>query len=141
MIVFSHRVLIYTGAMLALLFPLAAQAQPAAAANARNNDLMRHDVVGMPGKEVVVSTVDFAPGVPSRVHRHDAQVFVYVLQGTVKMQVKGGPLLTLGPGQTFYEGPNDIHVVGDDASKTEPARILVVMIKDKGKPGTRYVSR
>jgi quercetin dioxygenase-like cupin family protein len=127
--------------VLALLGPLAVWAQqPASAQHASAGDLMKRDLLGVPGKEVTVGTVEYPPGVHSKPHRHDAQVFVYVLQGTVKMQVKGGPLLTLGPGQTFYEGPNDIHWVSANASDTEPAKILVFMIKQKGKPSTRYVN-
>lgn len=142
MLTLSSRYLIFNCVVIAaLLCPFVARAQqPAPTAHRGGSELMRRDVVGMPGKEVVVSTVEFAPGVHSRPHRHDAQVFVYVLQGRVVMQVKGGPRLTLGPGQTFYEGPDDIHTVSDDASSTEPAKILVFMIKDKGKPGIRYVT-
>lgn len=76
----------------------------------------------------------YPPGAVDPVHRHDADAFVYVLEGSVVMQVKGGEPVTLQPGQTFYEGPNDIHVVGRNASKTEPAKFLVVFIKNKGAP-------
>lgn len=109
---------------------------PAAPASA-SKEVMRKDLLAAPGKEVVMSTVAYPPGGSSPSHRHDAQVFVYVLEGHVNMQVKGGPLLTLGPGETFYESPTDIHVVSANASKTEPAKILAILIKDKGKPGTR----
>ena len=78
--------------------------------------------------------VEYAPGAEDPVHRHNANAFVYVLEGSVVMQVKGGEQVTLQPGQTFYEGPNDIHVVGRNASKTEPAKFLVVFIKNKGAP-------
>jgi len=111
-----------------------AQAQPAAPPHP---PLMQKDLLAAPGKEVVMSTVEYPPGGGSPSHRHDAQVFVYVLEGHVKMQVKGGPLLTLGPGETFYESPTDIHVVSANASTTEPAKILAILIKDKGKPTTR----
>src|SRR6476469_10482243 len=70
----------------------------------------------------------------STVHRHDANAFVYVLEGSVIMQLKGSEPVTLHPGQTFYEGPDDIHVVGRNASKTEPAKFLVVLVKNKGAP-------
>lgn len=103
------------------------------------HELMRRDVVDMPGKEVLITTVEYPPGVSSPPHRHDAQTFVYVLEGRVVMQVQGGPRMTLGPGQTFYESPSDIHSVSANASRSEPARILVFMIKDKGKPTTRLV--
>lgn len=121
---------------------LAQQQSNAAAASpskASAQEVTRRDVVDMPGKEVLIETVDYPPGVSSARHRHDAQVFVYVLQGQVVMQVQGGPRMTLGPGQTFYEGPSDIHSVSANASSTEPAKILVFMIKDKGKATTRLV--
>lgn len=97
-------------------------------------ELMRRELIGSPGKEVVMSTVEMPPGSSTPPHRHDAQVFVYVLAGHVIMQVKGGPRLTLGPGQTFYESPTDIHLVSANASKTEPAKFLAFLIKDKGTP-------
>ena len=78
--------------------------------------------------------VEHAPGGSSAVHRHNAQAFVYVLEGSVVEQVKGGKQVTLTPGQTFYEGPDDVHVVGRNASSTKPAKFLVVLIKDKGAP-------
>ena len=119
----------------------AAQHSTAAAGQSKSiaKEVTRSDVVDMPGKEVLVETVEYPPGVSSPAHRHDAQVFVYVLQGQVVMQVQGGPRLTLGPGQTFYESPSDIHAVAANASSTEPAKILVFMIKDKGKATTRLV--
>lgn len=120
----------------------AGQQSGAAAASASKSsahEISRTDVVDMPGKEVLIETVDYPPGVSSPPHRHDAQTFVYVLQGQVVMQVQGGPRLTLGPGQTFYESPTDIHSVSANASSTEPAKILVFMIKDKGKATTRLV--
>jgi quercetin dioxygenase-like cupin family protein len=85
-------------------------------------------------------TVTYVPGGASLPHRHDAQVFVYVLEGAMTMQVDGGPATTIGPGQTFYEGPNDVHRVSANASRTEAAKILVFMIKDKGKPASRKVA-
>ncbi len=97
-------------------------------------DLMTKAVVGAGTKEVRMLAVEYIPGGASLSHRHNAQVFVYVLEGTVKMHVAGGPLLTLGPGQTFYESPDDIHTVSANASATKPARILVFMIKDAGAP-------
>jgi quercetin dioxygenase-like cupin family protein len=97
----------------------------------RGNALLTRDAVGMPGMQVTMSTVEYLPGASSAPHRHDAQVFVYVLEGHVIMQVKGGPQMTLGPGETFYESPDDIHSVSANASKTEPAKFLVVMLKDK----------
>jgi quercetin dioxygenase-like cupin family protein len=102
--------------------------------------LMTHDLAGIPGKEAIVLTVEYGPGESSRPHRHDANVFVYVLDGTITMQVKGSPAVTLHPGQTFYEGPSDIHAVSQNASKTAPAKILVFIVKDKGAPVTRPVA-
>lgn len=87
-----------------------------------------------PGKEVLMITVDYPPGSVDPVHRHDAHGFIYVLEGSIVMQVKGGKEVTLTAGQTFYEGPSDIHVVGRNASSTEPARFLVVFVKKEGAP-------
>ena len=99
--------------------------------------LLSKDLPDFAGKEVVMSTVTYPAGVASAAHRHDAHTFVYVLEGTVIMQVAGGQPMTLGPGQTFYESPTDIHATSKNASQTQPAKILVFMIKDKGKPGSR----
>jgi quercetin dioxygenase-like cupin family protein len=96
--------------------------------------LLSRDLVGVPGKEVTMITVDYKPGESNPVHRHDAQVFVYVLEGSIEMQVKGGELATLKPGQAFYEGPEDVHVVSRNASKTAPAKFVVVLVKAKGAP-------
>ena len=96
--------------------------------------LFSHDLIGVPGKEGVMVTVGLAPGEASPVHRHNANVFVYVLEGAIVMQVKGAAPVTLHPGQTFYEAPDDIHVVGRNASKTKPAKFLVFFVKDKGAP-------
>jgi quercetin dioxygenase-like cupin family protein len=138
-----HRrwLLILTVATAVWLWPLTARAQQpgAAPAHAVAKEIMRRDVVDMPGKELLVETVEYPPGVSSAPHRHDAQVVVYVLQGRVVMQVKGGPRMNLGPGETFYEGPSDIHSVSGNASSSKPATIVVFMIKDKGKPTTRPV--
>lgn len=100
----------------------------------RVTELMARDLAGAAGKEVRVVTVDYAPGAASQPHRHNAQVFVYVLEGSVTMQVAGAAAVTLGPGQTFYEGPDDIHTVSANASSTKPARILVFIVKDQGAP-------
>jgi quercetin dioxygenase-like cupin family protein len=96
--------------------------------------LMSKDLPESPGKEVLMITVEHAPGGSSPSHRHDAHAVVYVLEGSVVMQVKGGQQVTLTPGQTFYEGPDDVHVVDRNASNTQPAKFLVVLIKDKGAP-------
>jgi len=96
--------------------------------------LMSRDLTDIPGKEVLMITVEYPPGGSDPVHRHYAHGFIYVLEGSVVMQVKGGKEVTLTPGQTFYEGPDDVHVVGRNASKTRPAKFLVVLVKDKGTP-------
>lgn len=110
-------------------------AMPALAApEAAVTMLMTKDLADMPGKEAVTFVVDFPPGSVDPVHRHDAHAFVYVLEGSIVMGVKGGKEVTLTPGQTFYEGPADIHTVGRNASATKPAKFLVTMVKDKGVP-------
>jgi len=96
--------------------------------------LMSKDLPDSPGKEALLITVEHAPGGSNPIHRHNAHATVYVLEGSVVMQVKGGKEVTLTPGQTFYEGPNDIHIVDRNASSTQPAKFLVVIIKDKGAP-------
>jgi quercetin dioxygenase-like cupin family protein len=103
-------------------------------------ELMTRDLTGDAGKEVLMLTVTYQPGGASLPHRHDAQVFVYVLEGEMTMQVDGSAPVTLHAGQTFYEGRDDIHRISANASKTTPAKILVLMIKDKGKPDTRRVA-
>jgi quercetin dioxygenase-like cupin family protein len=100
---------------------------------------MTHPLVGVAGKEVTLSEVTFGPGAGSMPHRHDANTFVYVLEGKVEMQVQGGPLLTLGPGEVFYEAPTDVHIVSRNASATAPAKALVVYVKDAGAPLTTPV--
>ena len=96
--------------------------------------LMSKDLTESPGREALMITVEHAPGGSSAIHRHNAQAFVYVLEGSVVMQLKGGQPVTLTPGQTFYEGPDDVHVVDRNASSTNPAKFLVLLIKDKGAP-------
>jgi quercetin dioxygenase-like cupin family protein len=96
--------------------------------------LITKDLAGSPGEQVLMYTVDFPPGFSSPIHRHNAQVSVYVLEGSVVMQVRGQKELMLGPGQTFYEDANDIHVVSRNASSTKPAKFLVFLINKKGAP-------
>jgi quercetin dioxygenase-like cupin family protein len=105
-------------------------------AQAKATPLVTKDLMGIAGKEGVMLTVEYAPGQSSASHRHNASTFVYVLEGSVVMQVKGGKQMTLGPGETFYESPEDIHVVSKNASDTKPAKILVFFVKDKGAPGS-----
>jgi quercetin dioxygenase-like cupin family protein len=102
------------------------------AQDAKVTPLLLKDLTGISGKEALMITVEYAPGATDAIHRHNAHVFVYVLEGSVVMQVRGGEEVTLVPGQTFYEGPQDVHVVGRNASKTEPAKFLVFFVKDKG---------
>jgi quercetin dioxygenase-like cupin family protein len=104
------------------------------AQQAKVTSLMSKDLRENPGKEVLTITVEHPPGGSSPVHRHNAHAIVYVLEGSVVMQLKGGKQVTLTPGQTFYEGPDDVHVVDRNASGTRPAKFLVVLIKDKGAP-------
>jgi quercetin dioxygenase-like cupin family protein len=96
--------------------------------------LMSKDLPENPGREALMIKVEHAPGESSAIHRHNAHAFVYVLEGSVVMQLKGGQQVTLTPGQTFYEGPGDVHVVDRNASGTQPAKFLVFLIKDKGAP-------
>ena len=95
--------------------------------------LMQKDLVSAPGKETLMLTVEYPPGAVEAAHRHRAQAFVYVLEGSVVMQLRGQDPVTLKPGDTFYEGPDDVHV-GRNASATSPARFVVFMVKDKGAP-------
>ena len=96
--------------------------------------LMSKDLPDFPGKEGVMITVVYPPGASDPIHRHNAHAFVYVLEGTIVMQLKGGKETTLTPGQTFYEGPNDIHVLGRNASTTKPAKFVVLLVKNKDAP-------
>ena len=96
--------------------------------------IMTHALAAASGSEALMYTVDFPPGFSSPIHRHNAQVSVYVLEGSVVMQVRGGKEMTLTPGQSFYEDPNDIHVVSRNASSTKPAKFLVFLINQKGAP-------
>jgi quercetin dioxygenase-like cupin family protein len=96
--------------------------------------LMSRDLADLPGKEGLILTVEYPPGGSDPVHRHNAHGFLYVLEGSVVMQVKGGKEVTLTPGQTFYEGPDDVHVVGRNASTTRPAKFLVFLVKEKAAP-------
>jgi quercetin dioxygenase-like cupin family protein len=104
------------------------------AQEAKVTQLMSKDLPNLPGKEGLMITVEYPPGSSDPIHRHNANAFVYVLEGTIVMQVRGGKEVTLTPGQTFYEGPNDVHVVGRNASQTKPAKFVVFLVKDKGTP-------
>mgnify|MGYP003909075249 CR=1 FL=1 len=131
---------LYFHACLAVILMLAAV--PAEAADVK--ELFAVDLADYPGKEGRVIEVSYPPGAKDVVHRHDAHAFVYVLEGQIVMQLKGQPAVTLKAGQTFYEGPTDVHVVGRNASNTEPARFVVVLLKATGAPirsGLRRPSR
>lgn len=104
------------------------------AQEAKVTPLMSEVLTDISGKEGLMITVEYAPGGSSPIHRHNAHAFVYVLEGSIVMQVKGGKEVTLTPGQTYYESPNDVHVVSRNASTTAPAKFLVVLVKDKGAP-------
>jgi quercetin dioxygenase-like cupin family protein len=106
----------------------------AMAEEAKVTPLMSKDLADYPGKEALMITVEHAPGGASAIHRHNAHAFVYMLEGSVIMQLKGGEQVTLTPGQAFYEGPDDVHLVDRNASTTKPAKFLVVLIKNKGAP-------
>lgn len=97
--------------------------------------LMSKELTDIPGREVSMITVEYAPGGSDPIHRHDAYAFVYVLEGSIVMQVKGGKETTLTAGQTFYESPDDIHLVGRNASATKPAKFVVFLIKRQGSSG------
>jgi quercetin dioxygenase-like cupin family protein len=122
-------------ALLTLLIWLTcALAFASAAPHARVTKLLTKPLVNIPGKEGTMLLVEYPPGSVDPVHRHNASAFVYVLEGSIVMQVKGGRQVTLHPGQTFYEGPRDIHLVGRNASNTKPAKFVVVLVKEKGAP-------
>jgi quercetin dioxygenase-like cupin family protein len=94
--------------------------------------VMQKDLADMPAKEMLMLTVEYPPGAVEHVHRHDAYAFVYVLEGSIVEGVRGGKEVTLTPGQTFYEGPGDVHTVGRNSSTTKPAKFVVIMVKKKG---------
>ena len=101
---------------------------------AKVTPLFSKDLADFPGKEGLMITVEYPPGSTDPIHRHNAHGFIYVLEGSIVMQVSGGKEVTLKPGQTFYEGPDDVHVVGRNASQTKPAKFVVFFVKDKGAP-------
>ena len=106
----------------------------AVAEEAKVTPLLSKDLTGSPGKEGLMMVVEYPPGNTDPIHRHNAHGFIYVLEGSVVMQVKGGKQVTLTSGQTFYEGPDDVHVVGRNASSTQPAKLLVFLVRDNGAP-------
>ena len=114
--------------------PIGPQHSQEAPKEAKVTPLFSKDLANFPGKEGLMITVDYPPGSTDPIHRHNAHGFIYVLEGSIVMQVRGGKEVTLKPGQTFYEGPDDVHVVGRNASQTKPAKFVVFFVKDKGAP-------
>jgi quercetin dioxygenase-like cupin family protein len=121
----------FTKLILALAFVLSGTL---VAQDAKVTQLLSKELTNLPGKEGLMITVEYPPGSSDPIHRHNAHAFVYVLEGSVIMQVRGGKQVTLTPGQTFYEGPDDVHVVGRNASDTKPAKFVVFLVKNKGAP-------
>ena len=120
----------------ALLGMLCLFAVPSVAENPKVTSLLTKELTGVSGKEGVMLTVEYPPGASSTKHRHNAHTFVYVLEGSIVMQVEGGKEVTLGSGQTFYESPDDVHTVSKNASDSQPAKFLVFFVKDKGAPAS-----
>src|SRR5262252_1384492 len=130
-------VMTFTRGVLALvcIFSVTVLAHEAkAAGEAKVTQLLSKDLTDVPGKEGLMITVDYPPGASDPIHRHNADAFVYVLEGSIVMQVRGGKEVTLTPGQTFYEGPNDVHTIGRNASTTKPAKFIVLLVKNKDAP-------
>ncbi|SAK97434.1 cupin [Caballeronia hypogeia] len=121
-------------AVIVAMGSLVSMTHAAPPAEASVTQLMTQPLADYPGKEALMITVEYPPGASDPVHRHHAHGFIYVLEGSIVMQVKGGKQVTLTPGQTFYEGPNDVHTVGRNASQTQPAKFLVLLLKEKGAP-------
>ena len=121
--------------VLTCLLSLVLVAQDAKVApQAKVTEVLSKELTNLPGKEGLMLTVEYPPGSSDPIHRHNAHAFVYVLEGSIVMQVRGGRETTLTPGQTFYEGPDDVHVIGRNASQTKPAKFVVLLVKDKGAP-------
>ena len=118
----------------ALILSLSLAGSTLVAQNGTVRSLLSKDLAGAPGREVSMITVEYPPGASTPVHTHNAQAMVYVLEGSIVMQAKGGAPVTLTPGQTWYVGPDDVHVVSRNASSSAPAKYLVFMVKDKGAP-------
>ncbi len=111
-------------------------AVPSVAQSPKVTPLLAKELAGVPGKEAVMLTVEYPPGGSSSKHRHNAHTFVYVLEGSIVMQIEGGKAVTLGPGQTFYESPDDVHTVSKNASDSQPAKFLVFFVKEKDAPAS-----
>ena len=118
--------------MLVCLMSFTMESKEAKEANV--TPLFSKDLANLPGKEGLMLMVEYPPGSADPIHRHNANAFVYVLEGSIVMQVRGRKEVTLTTGQTFYEGPDDVHVIGRNASQTKPAKFVVFMVKEKGAP-------
>ena len=118
--------------MLVCLMSFTMESKEAKEANV--TPLFSKDLANLPGKEGLTLMVEYPPGSTDPIHRHNANAFVYVLEGSIVMQVRGRKEVTLTTGQTFYEGPDDVHVIGRNASQTKPAKFVVFMVKEKGAP-------
>lgn len=121
----------FTRLVLALAFLMSGALVPE---EAKVTELLSKDLTNFPGKEGLMITVEYPPGGLDAIHRHNAHAFIYVLEGSIVMQLRGGKETIVTPGQTFYEGPDDVHVVGRNASQTKPAKFVVFFVKDKGAP-------
>ena len=128
----------HTKLMLVLLFLMTGTVM---AQEAKVTPLMSKDLTELPGKEVLLIKAEYPPGGSDPIHRHNAQTFVYVLEGSIVLQVKGGKEVTLTPGDTFYEAPDDVHLVSRNASSTKPAKFIVFLVKDKNAPVLVPVSK
>ena len=123
-------------AVTGLVAAISAHGDEAAAKPGAATPLVTRPLAGIEGKEVSMVSVTYPPGGASTPHRHNANVLVYVLEGSVVMQVAGSEPVTLSEGQTFYESPTDVHSVSKNASDEKPAKILAILIKDEGAPAT-----
>jgi quercetin dioxygenase-like cupin family protein len=130
----SHALRSFTIAAAAfILFPSLSSAQATGAApQSSRKILMTKDLADLPGKEALVYVIEYPPGTNNVPHRHDAHVFLHILSGQLNAQVKGGELTVLNPGDTYYESPNDIHVVSRNPSSTTPAKAILFMVHNKG---------
>jgi quercetin dioxygenase-like cupin family protein len=123
-----------SGAITVALLVVSAMSRASGGAPPQVTDLLTRPLADVPGKEVTMITVDYPPGGKDPVHRHDASAFIYVLEGTIEMQMEGAEKVTLHPGQTFYEDPKGVHLVGRNTSDTEPAKFVVFLVKNRGAP-------
>jgi quercetin dioxygenase-like cupin family protein len=123
-----------TIAKIALMLVCLLMSVPLKPQEAKVTPVFSKDLTDFPGKEGLMITVEYPPGSSDPIHRHNAHAFVYVLEGSIVMQVRSGKEVTLTAGQTFYEGPSDVHVVGRNASQSKPAKFVVFLVKDKGAP-------